>query len=250
MGEMFSRVLLAAALATTGCDAIFAVDVATGIDAAPGLDASDAPLSETALVAHWPLDTLVSTGAVDVIRGRVLACGGMCPAQVASERGGALRFGASEWLAGAGDVALEMAQGFTVTAWVRLPANPEEPQCPFGKRYGTDSAHSWRFCVSDKAILFEASSGPIVSAGALAPGKWQHVALTWDGTIGQLYIDATIRTASALDPIEFDVGDIVLGYDEMAGLDAVPYVGDLDDLRIYARALTPTEILSLVLPSP
>ncbi len=46
----------------------------------------------------------------------------------------------------------------------------------------------------------------------------------------------------------YDTHDIFLGADQNGGSLALPWAGDLDDLRVYDGALTTTEIAALAQP--
>jgi len=73
----------------------------------------------------------------------------------------------------------------------------------------------------------------------MAGGVWRHLAFVYDG-IGtySLYIDGTLFSTSSgpCGPLSGNVGPLMLGVD---------YTGDLDDIIIYNRALSSTEVLAL-----
>jgi len=95
---------------------------------------------------------------------------------------------------------------------------------------------------------FEASGGfqSVAGTGAGASvndDAWHHCAGTWDGTTGRIYIDGVLNNSAAMTgPILTNSVDVVLGGDAASTL---RLNGDLDDVRVYNRALTAAEIASL-----
>jgi hypothetical protein len=79
-------------------------------------------------------------------------------------------------------------------------------------------------------------------ATGMAPG-YHHVAYTYDGTLHRLYVDGALAVTSTLPSQRGPTALVALGTymvpSEMCA-------GQLDDLRIYNRPLTPPEVLGLV----
>jgi len=98
--------------------------------------------------------------------------------------------------------------------------------------------------LSGRRLRWETDRGQSVAVvGAVTPGEWNHAAGTWspvDG-IARLYINGTLREKEARtsDP-DFTRIPVVLG--KLKGA----FKGAIDDVRIYARALSPEEIAQLV----
>lgn len=75
----------------------------------------------------------------------------------------------------------------------------------------------------------------------MAQGVWTHFAITWDGQIKRLYIDGQLAgEESAM--LAFDRSDIVIGGDIDNGNFNFALDGFLDEIRIYRRPLTASEI--------
>lgn len=76
-------------------------------------------------------------------------------------------------------------------------------------------------------------------------GKWIHVTATFDGQTSKIYIngveDANMRYPAAFS-IRTTSGQLFIG--SMGTIQRMN--GSLDDLRIYAKALSPTEVINLV----
>ena len=74
--------------------------------------------------------------------------------------------------------------------------------------------------------------------------KWAHLAGTWDGTTKRIYVNG-VMVASTASQISYDTHNIYLGADENNGTLALPFDGELDDLRVYNRVLSASEIAAL-----
>ncbi|MER5216984.1 family 43 glycosylhydrolase [Streptomyces sp. NPDC002838] len=92
----------------------------------------------------------------------------------------------------------------------------------------------------------------LTAGSQLTPGEWRHVTVTLDGARGTavLYVDgieAARATGVTTKPSElYDAGKDHSGYIGRSLYAADPYFGgEVDDFRIYNRALTPTEVLEL-----
>jgi hypothetical protein len=87
-----------------------------------------------------------------------------------------------------------------------------------------------------------------LDAPPLPTGAWEHVAITLAGTTGTLYVNgvqAMQNTAMTLNPSSLGTTTQVwVGRSEFA-MD--PYLtGQVDNFRIYSRALSPSEVMRLV----
>lgn len=79
-------------------------------------------------------------------------------------------------------------------------------------------------------------------------GQWMHVAATWDGTNIKIYTDCVLRATSA----DFSGTGVIAGFDGVNPGKIGRYAsngfgtsGNLDDVRIYDRALSATEIAQI-----
>ncbi len=75
---------------------------------------------------------------------------------------------------------------------------------------------------------------------AALTGWWHHLAFVYDGaTQYDLYIDGTLYSSSSgpCGSMAGNIGQLMLGYE---------FTGDLDDIVIYNRAITPAEVAALM----
>jgi hypothetical protein len=78
-------------------------------------------------------------------------------------------------------------------------------------------------------------------------GTWHHVAATFEGITGtaRVYVDGAQETSvGGNSPITYDTGDVNIGCDN-SGPAVGYFVGALDELQIYDRALSAAEIAQL-----
>jgi hypothetical protein len=90
----------------------------------------------------------------------------------------------------------------------------------------------------DQYSHWETPAAGCASFMASVAYNWHHLAFVFDGTNYFLYIDGTLYSNSSgpCGPMSGNVGPMMLGDD---------YTGDLDDIVMYNRALTASEVMSL-----
>lgn len=105
-------------------------------------------------------------------------------------------------------------------------------------------------CSGDKLkdslhMNFRATGTPLKSYGPfIEKNKWYHVVYTNDGSTGTLYVDCDIKYTVPFKETFVNNDDLFLG---KTNDDFFPFWfnGDLDDVRIYNRALNKTEVAEL-----
>lgn len=78
----------------------------------------------------------------------------------------------------------------------------------------------------------------VTDRAPLKTGEWQHVAVTFDGTMLRLYRNGALLGEQAA-PGDGKSGQVAIGYNSVTS--GSFYHGALDELRLSARALTPAE---------
>ena len=81
-----------------------------------------------------------------------------------------------------------------------------------------------------------------VDPASYADGHWHHAAVTYDGTKVVFYLDGAFK-ASGIATYRTDPAAITIGVDTQST--GWPYTGDLDDVMIFSRVLSSTEIATL-----
>ena len=149
------------------------------------------------------------------------------------------------------------SNGFTVEMWVK-PDDMGSPRT-LAEWYGNGSPWAVHFWLSG----WSAGSGSIGAAipeingtyhylvsspGKVVAGTWQHVALTYDRTSGQatIYCNATNAVTSNLGRYSANtITDLYLGARTFET--CCYFRGAMDEVSIYTRALTPTEVQAIYL---
>ncbi len=256
------RALAIAVIAAGGCGRIdFAVggpaDVGGGGDVASGGDVALAlqPL------AWWKLDEGSGTMVADAIgNDSGVLDGDILPTWVAGELGGALEFSDALSTVGLGTPTnLANLPAVSVSEWLKpmsLPTADGAPHCTFDHGSGVagwvvDTSHQ-----VDGDFDFQAFAGTdqvfhAATGGVLQVGTWTHIVATWDGsqlaTGIRLYADGSevaYNTSSVSDSMtprpDDSVITVAIGCNANTG-----FPGAIDDVKIYARALTPAEVAAL-----
>ena len=231
--------------AVAGCDIPFDIDRLPE----PDPDAAGAP----GLVAWYPLDMIDGTDVLDFAGDHDGFCSlSQCPLPVPGRRAGAMSFDGTKHIRVLSKVAggLETTTAFTVMLFLSPEEFGPETRCPISKLFGTGIANSWQLCFSPSAVptvaFTDGTTGDLKGASAtVALDVWRHYALTWDGSEKRLYIDASMAIQSSGD-IAFDGGEILIGADINNATVGNLFIGKIDDVRIYNRAMTQAEILAFV----
>jgi concanavalin A-like lectin/glucanase superfamily protein len=237
-------VRLAVVLVATGCGRI-AFDP---VLAAPLIDA---PL-DPALVAWYPLDAAAATDATG--HGHDGACpvrNQGCPTPTAGQLAGANDFSGVTMYEVPFAEDLNTPNGFTVSAWLFIAVAPATRGCAITKGLGPGIFNSWALCVEpDRSVFFYTVAGATensqFSAELLATDAFHHVAVRYDGTTKSIFLDgANVGDSQPFPGIDFDSSAVFIGEDVDDNAPIAPFVGRVDDARLYNRALADSEIAAL-----
>ena len=164
----------------------------------------------------------------------------------AGRSGGALAFdGVNDIVTVTDKPSLDLSTGMTLEAWIRSSSNS-----------------TWRTVVTKETSgnltygLFSNSDSPqpsgIVSIGSspiqditrgtseVPMSTWTHLASTYDGTVLRLFVNgAQVSTRNVTGAMANSAGPLQIGGNNVW---AEWFQGQIDDLRVYNRALTPSQI--------
>ncbi len=210
------------------------------------LNLSQPPPPTGGLVGSWSFDEASGDTVQDASgRGNPGTISGA--ARVAGRFGGGLSFdGVNDWVTVADSASLHLTTAMTIEAWVRPTALSTmwrtvaiKERLPGELAYAlyanTDTTRpSGHVSTSQEYGL----RGP----AALTIGSWAHLATTWDGTTLRLFVNGTqvanaLVTGTALsstNPLRFGGNSIWSEW----------FAGVIDEVRLYNRALSATEIQS------
>jgi hypothetical protein len=160
----------------------------------------------------------------------------------AGHTGAALSFGNNAWVTIADAASLDLNTGMTLEAWVRPTSNGSTRTVIYKER---SSGLSYALFSSDADADPRTTVRTNVSVSAngstlLRTNVWTHLAATYDGSTLRLFVDGVEvdSTPSGL-PMAVSAGPLRIGGNSIRG---EYFRGLIDEVRIYNRALSATEI--------
>jgi chitodextrinase len=235
---------LTVAASTTYRYQVRAEDAAGNRGAYSGIATATTPAapSVVGLVAAYGFDEGAGNSSADATGlGHTLTVGG-ATWTTSGKTGGALNYNgtsARSTVADAND--LDLTTGMTLMAWV----------------YPTAVPSGWRTVLhkeTDRYYLFAGANGAgptgggtfasgnvnVSAASTLAASTWTHLATTYDGSTVRMYVGgALVSSAAATGSIGASASPLSLGGTAAYG---EYFNGRIDDVRVYNRALSATEI--------
>lgn len=176
------------------------------------------------------------------------------PAWDTGPDGVALSFDGSNDYVSAANAAVKTTSSFTVAAWAKLTATGGNrvvmaqagtTSSPFYLQYAT-SSNKWRF-VTTSADTSNPSSTFAYSASTTALNEWTHLVAVYDATAGQirLYVNGELDAETAFTGAWDGANALQVGRMRWNGGYTDRFIGGIDDVRAWRRALTATEIAAV-----
>ncbi len=205
------------------------------------------------LVAAWNLDDASGTVATDSsgFGNDATTSGG--PAWTTGVHGGALQLdGVDDWASAPDAPSLDATTALTISAWVR----PQQLATQYlVKKAVSGTTNGYELGLSSSGTVFlrlnQATKGDTYRVDSVTPyptdGRtWTHVAGTYDGTTLRLYVNGTLE-GSAAGPAAVATNGLPLTIGAEPG-GTRPVAAALDDVRVYAAALSATQVTDLAAP--
>jgi hypothetical protein len=219
------------------------------------------------LLAHWTFDDAGDAGHDDSGNWRDLAVHGAAAYTASGKINGAMSLPGQNTAYledGDGENYINGLDAVTVAMWIksgetntdhgffttRNPGGPDGKQC-LGARYDA-SGHT-----EDRVIRFyvmtTVDKGLYESPGEVQTTEWQHMAITWSAASGrsELYLDGELQELSRRETAS-GAGEPLGGTLDNAtlvrigtGFKNLGWLGLVDEVHIYERALSDTEVLRL-----
>jgi len=142
---------------------------------------------------------------------------------------------------------LSLTNALTIECWVKTDTPKQSNHWLVNRVLGGGANTGYRLGVLDGHPCFELPvtnwSHNLEAADPLPLGRWVHLAGTFDGQTMRIYVDGQERgTMARLGPVKPNAFHLVLGNYEIGH--GSHFIGLLDEVRLYNRALTPDEIRS------
>jgi hypothetical protein len=143
---------------------------------------------------------------------------------------------------------------FSIAAWIKTsnPANIEQIAY-----WGADvNGQRVEFRINSNRLRISHGSGNVQGNSDLIDDQWHHVVVTVidnataSSTDVKFYVDGQDDTMESTDADGWDIVandtlDVTIGYRPSRG--DRPFIGSIDDVRIYNKALTPDEVQQIML---
>lgn len=205
------------------------------------------------LVGKWSLDE--NSGAIagdssgNGNAGTLVS--GAQPTWVALAKSGpGLQFNGSQYVSVATSNSLNTVTGsLTLAAWTNRTGSVAGWQHVLNRSIGQGPFEHYALgFLNDRLAFLNSGSNPITmqSPNVLSAGAWHHVAVTWDGININLYEDGVnVALAGWVGAPQPDTGPLTIGADLASGSPEEFFTGQLDEIYLYKRALSPAEIATL-----
>ena len=230
-----------------------AADGMPGSDDAPAAGGTDGSVSLPAgLVAWWKMDEAAGNDTASDAsgNGNHAALTGLDPASAwtTGRTGGALKCDGSGSALVNQSISLDgITTGVTVSAWVnRLSATTGFTAILSRETGTTNSQYYWLGLSGDKAEFY--GSAGVLSTTTVPIGIWTHLAATDDGSTARVYVNGSqVTSKSVSDVFRVDASKLVIcgNQNDASGTVTQLWNGLVDDLQLYNRVLTATEIANL-----
>jgi Concanavalin A-like lectin/glucanases superfamily len=144
---------------------------------------------------------------------------------------------------------LSPSSAITASAWFRRIGTSGTQAQILASRWGLANSYAlyYRDDTDQMALSVAGLSGsPVLATASIEDAQWHHAVGTYDGSNLRLYLDGVLigSPLPATGSITDNGEPLQIGY-EADGFGASPFNGDIDEVRIYNRALSATEIAKL-----
>ena len=139
---------------------------------------------------------------------------------------------------------------WTVSVWYYLPTAPSAYQCILclSKGNGADANKKIAMCPNSTYIWFKAETSSTTVNVALKVGQWTHVAMSCDGSSYKIYVNGQLLYVNTVSSTVTGCTDFLVGARanaEDATSIAVPFNGNISDVRLYVTCLSESDIIEL-----
>jgi hypothetical protein len=154
--------------------------------------------------------------------------------------------GTNDYVSVPSSTSLDMTNKVTVSAWI-YPTNFADYRTMMIRINGGATEYYGMSLNVSGALICQFTPGSLTSSSLMTLNAWNHVACTYDGATISAYINGqSVGSSSASGNIGSPT-TLGIGYDPVNGR---YFAGKMDDVRIYNRALSPTEIAQIKAPAP
>ncbi len=228
-------------------------------------------LLENGLVGHFKLDETATTSGATVVdsssvptNGTPLGAGGAnnlpqpsvdVPPAITFTNLRSLSFDGTDDYVSINGIANKVTSNLTISYWVKAPAiytSASRKGAPFIINSST-GGNVLLIMIGDTAnpandnelVVYDGGTIEIATDTVVADNTWHHIAYQRSGSTGAVYIDGVLKGTHTANFTLASTDQWSLGQDFDGGTLSDLYQGQLDDVRIFNRALSGTEIQNL-----
>ncbi len=225
------------------------------------------PSNQLGLIGYWPMNEGSGTQAGDSSGNKVTGTFGTVGAHatwVPGRFGSAVRFNPTDgqYISMGDQNRMDGLTRITVSAWVRSTDNTQntadevhfvtKSDCsgiagdgPFELAKPQFVTYA-DFTVYSSGTFFSASGGSSVGTPAnVDDGQWHLITGTYDGSAVNVYVDGKLEKTQTIGSITLSSTAKVFQFSGCTGDGSFGWFGDIDDVRVYSRALTASQIAAL-----
>lgn len=206
--------------------------------------------SQTGLegIAYWPFDEGSGTIAHDSVNnhdGTLIDIPGEPPEWTTGQIGSALAFDGKHDFVAVGDSVVDTSTAFSVAAWVQ-PDELNTTMTVFSQEGGTQSTFELQYSLEDQQFTFGFPGAKATETTTVTPDNWYQLTGVVTGCDGhaKLYVDGAAGDSVGVQPPATE-GQSVIGRGKENGNVAHFWSGKIDEVHVYDRALTRSEVMAL-----
>jgi len=197
-------------------------------------------------VGYWPLDENAGDTARDDAADNdgSLANG---PTWTPGKAGAALQFNGGDQFVDTKKTILDTTGNYSASAWVRLDAVSGAFQTVVSQDGPSNSAFFLQYSGADRRFAFSFAGVRALAPASPVAGQWYHLVGVRDTVKGELklYVDGQPAGTAAACLGEASTGPLVIGRGKYGGNPVDYWGGAIDQVHVYDRALSATEVAEL-----
>lgn len=155
--------------------------------------------------------------------------------------------GSDDYISADGDGSLAINENFSLSTFIYADEVTSATQFLLVRRGGTKDYY--KLTLKLDKINFKTESGPVPAMAsdlAIEISNWYHVCAVYDGSSARIYINGQLSAEEiASGNLSTSSANLYIGCNTPSGTDDRWFDGKIDDVRIYNRALSETEIQQL-----
>ncbi|MEO9892950.1 LamG-like jellyroll fold domain-containing protein, partial [Aurantibacter sp.] len=198
------------------------------------------------LIGHWPLDEQNGINANDISNKGLVGTlkNGLTfdTHKTDGHIGSAVYFDGSDKRISLPDIDNNVQSGLSVSAWI----NPSNAEGGYQGIVGSSTSGGFMMFIKQNKLAFKVTTNEngkkLVSAGNIQNNNWQMITCTYDGSTMEYYINGENVHSESLPGTLRDKDEAWLGW---SGWGEEYFEGDMDDVRLFNKALTAEQIFSM-----